>query len=353
MKKTLAALIVGAFAASAANAAVVYNNEGTKVELGGRLSVIAEQNKTTVKGQKHQHGALRDAGSRFHIKATHNLGDGYYALGYFETRFTSGAKKSDGFGDVTTKLAYVGLGKKELGQVTFGRQKTIADVMVSAEDKEYGLISKDGYVPNEGASAAAYTYQGIEGLTLSTSYVFAQERGLKDAPDAGEVNKDTIRNGVQVGAKYDANNIVAGIAYGRTNYKYSVQNNAQQTNGVLATLGYRFDDAGLFVSLDGGYAKIKNKSSAHEKGYFVSPGFQFDLVKDTSKVYGNFKYERHSVDQGQKTREAGVLFGVDYKLHKQVLTYVEGAYIKSKETDGANVTVSKDKKVGVGLRVYF
>jgi len=35
MKKTLAALIVSAFAASAANAAVVYDNEGTKVELNG------------------------------------------------------------------------------------------------------------------------------------------------------------------------------------------------------------------------------------------------------------------------------------------------------------------------------
>ncbi|KOQ96551.1 membrane protein [Haemophilus sp. C1] len=357
MKKTLAALIVGAFAASAANAAVVYNNEGTKVELGGRLSVIAEQNKTTVKGQKHQHGALRDAGSRFHIKATHNLGDGYYALGYFETRFSSGAEKTDGFGDVTTKLAYVGLGKKELGQVTFGRQKTIADVMVSAEDKEYGLIKKSNYVPNEGASAAAYTYQGIDGLTLSTSYVFAQERNDEDAAPLvpGEVVSGKIRNGVQVGAKYDANNIVAGIAYGRTNYKYDTANPAliQQVNGVLATLGYRFDDAGLFVSLDGGYAKIKNKSSAHAKRYFVSPGFQFDLVKDTSKVYGNFLYERYSVDQGTKKRDAGVLFGVDYKLHKQVLTYVEGAYIKSKETNGAAVTVSKDKKVGVGLRVYF
>lgn len=51
MKKTLAALIVGAFAASAANAAVVYNNEGTNVELGGRLSVIAEQSNSTRKDQ--------------------------------------------------------------------------------------------------------------------------------------------------------------------------------------------------------------------------------------------------------------------------------------------------------------
>ena len=94
MKKTLAALIVGAFAASAANAAVVYNNEGTKVELGGRLSVIAEQSNTTVDDQKQQHGALRNQGSRFHIKATHNFGDGFYAQGYLETRFVTDGTKT-------------------------------------------------------------------------------------------------------------------------------------------------------------------------------------------------------------------------------------------------------------------
>ena len=43
MKKTLAALIIGAFAASAANAAVIYNNEGTKVELNGSLRLIMEK----------------------------------------------------------------------------------------------------------------------------------------------------------------------------------------------------------------------------------------------------------------------------------------------------------------------
>lgn len=50
MKKTLAALIVSAFAASAANAAVVYDNEGTKVELNGSLRLImekADKNSTT------------------------------------------------------------------------------------------------------------------------------------------------------------------------------------------------------------------------------------------------------------------------------------------------------------------
>lgn len=374
MKKTLAALIVGAFAASAANAAVLYNNEGTKVELGGRLSVIAEQSNTTVDDQKQQHGALRNQGSRFHIKATHNFGDGFYAQGYLETRFvTDGTKNhSDHFGDITTKYAYVTLGNKALGEVKLGRAKTIADGITSAEDKEYGVLNNSKYVPTNG-NTVGYTFKGIDGLVLGANYLLAQERdqtGLTNR--AGEVVDQSISNGVQVGAKYDANNIVAAIAFGRTNYKERLQRNVlasgrkQQVEGVVSTLGYRFSDLGLLVSLDSGYAKTKNhkeplargsssssKPRYDEKRYFVSPGFQYELMEDTN-VYGNFKYERTSSDEGKKTHEQAVLFGVDHKLHKQVLTYIEGAYARTKTNDKSKTEkTGKEKSVGVGLRVYF
>lgn len=371
MKKTLAALIVGAFAASAANAAVLYNNEGTKVELGGRLSVIAEQSNTTVDDQKQQHGALRNQGSRFHIKATHNFGDGFYAQGYLETRFVTDVTKnhSDHFGDITTKYAYVTLGNKALGEVKLGRAKTIADGITSAEDKEYGVLNNSKYVPTNG-NTVGYTFKGIDGLVLGANYLLAQERDQTDLTNrAGEVVDQSISNGVQVGAKYDANNIVAAIAFGRTNYKERLQQSflasgrKQQVEGVVSTLGYRFSDLGLLVSLDSGYAKTKNhkeppargssKPRYDEKRYFVSPGFQYELMEDTN-VYGNFKYERTSSDEGKKTHEQAVLFGVDHKLHKQVLTYIEGAYARTKTNDkNKTEKTGKEKSVGVGLRVYF
>lgn len=367
MKKTLAALIVGAFAASAANAAVVYNNEGTKVELGGRLSVIAEQSNTTVDDQKQQHGALRNQGSRFHIKATHNFGDGFYAQGYLETRLVTSPngfthEDRDGFGDITTKYAYVTLGNKALGEVKLGRAKTIADGITSAEDKEYGVLNNSKYIPTNG-NTAGYTFKGIDGLVLGANYLLAQK--YDNAGKAGEVQKQSISNGVQVGAKYDANNIVAAIAFGRTNYKEdnssAVTKRKEQLKGVLSTLGYRFSDLGLLVSLDSGYAKTKNhkeyktsgKPAYDEKRSFVSPGFQYELMEDTN-VYGNFKYERTSSDEGKKTREQAVLFGVDHKLHKQVLTYIEGAYARTKTNEkGKAEKTEKEKSVGVGLRVYF
>ncbi|HHF6448278.1 TPA: porin [Haemophilus influenzae] len=372
MKKTLAALIVGAFAASAANAAVVYNNEGTNVELGGRLSIIAEQSNSTIKDQKQQHGALRNQSSRFHIKATHNFGDGFYAQGYLETRLVSAQSgtESDNFGHIITKYAYVTLGNNALGEVKLGRAKTIADGITSAEDKEYGVLNDSKYIPTNG-NTVGYTFKGIDGLVLGANYLLAQERHKYTAAAAaaaaagaravaGEVYPQKISNGVQVGAKYDANNIIAGIAYGRTNYREDLtigagddSNKKQQVNGALSTLGYHFSDLGLLVSLDSGYAKTKNYKAKHEKSYFVSPGFQYELMEDTN-LYGNFKYERNSVDQGKKEREQAVLFGIDHKLHKQVLTYIEGAYARTRTAEkNKGVKTEKEKSVGVGLRVYF
>lgn len=375
MKKTLAALIVGAFAASAANAAVVYNNEGTKVELGGRLSIIAEQSNSTEDDQKQQHGTLRNQGSRFHIKATHNLGDGFYAQGYLETRLVSDYLRdgADNFSEIVTKYAYVTLGNNTFGEVKLGRAKTIADEITTAEDKEYGLLNNSKYIRTNG-NTVGYTFNAIDGLVLGANYLLAQERNV-DSVDytgsgakAGEVGVGAISNGIQVGAKYDANNIIVAIAYGRTNYKdtnhqqrqsssssskYIYQGKKEKVNGALASLGYRFNDLGLLVSLDSGYAKTKNYKAKHEKSYFVSPGFQYELMEDTN-LYGNFKYERNSVDQGKKEREQAVLFGIDHKLHKQVLTYIEGAYSRTRTTEPkAKVKTEKEKSVGVGLRVYF
>lgn len=372
MKKTLAALIVGAFAASAANAVVVYNNEGTKVELGGHLSIIAEQSSATEDDQQQQHGTLRNQGSRFHIKATHNLGDGFYAQGYLETRFVSdySKEKSDHFADISTKYAYVTLGNNTFGEVKLGRAKTIADEITTAEDKEYGLLNNKKYIPTNG-NTVGYTFNAIDGLVLGANYLLAQERDVQTVPaiemKTGEVTVGAINNGIQVGAKYDANNIIVGIAYGRTNYRdsnrqrsiigatpHAYQGKKQEVNGALASLGYRFSDLGLLVSLDSGYAKTKYKAK-HEKSYFVSPGFQYELMEDTN-LYGNFKYERNSVDQGEKEREQAVLFGIDHKLHKQVLTYIEGAYSRTRTAanDGkSKEKTEKEKSVGVGLRVYF
>ncbi|OBX48298.1 porin [Haemophilus haemolyticus] len=349
MKKTLAALIIGAFAASAANAAVVYDNEGTKVEIGGSLRLILEKTNKGGEANKHTHSGLRNAGSRLEVKVKHNLDSGYYALGYLQVRLDGkqgNGAKGDGFGALGTRRAFVGLGHKERGEVTFGRQLTTADSLSTANDYTYGIIDKDAYIPTEGDSVIRYAYKGIDNLVISADYLFANERDANN-----EVLSGKLENGFQVGAGYE-DGIIAKFGYGRTNYK-SATSQKHHVDGFLTTLGYDF--GGAIVSLDAGYANEKEMGES-TKRFYVSPGFQYKIT-ELSNVYGNYKYEQQKEEDSSKTKSHGFLLGVDYKLHKQVVAYVEGKYQVTKGYDaqgnyeqGSKV---KDKAIGVGMRVFF
>ena len=353
MKKTLAALIVTAFAASAANAAVVYDNEGTKVELNGSLRLIMEKADKKVynaanQSTKKANSALRNAGSRFGITVKHNLDNDFYALGRLEFRFDD-TDSRDKFGRLYAKRAYVGLGSKATGDITFGRQLTIADDLSQAVDYEYGLIPKEEYIPTAGTGVIRYDYKGIEGLQLSANYNFGQRHD-----EMGDPLKVGIKNGFALGALYTAGNLDARFAYGHTNYETG-SSASHRKDGYLASLGYTFGDFKLIG--DFGYAHEKAGSAKLNK-FYVAPGFEYQVVP-ASKVYGNYLYERVKVVDGDKTKTHGFLLGADYKLHKHVVVFLEGKYTTAKAYS-ANVNGGysysgkvNDKAIGVGMRVFF
>ena len=347
MKKTLAALIVTAFAASAANAAVVYDNEGTKVELGGSLRLImekADKKEYTAAGQstKKANSALRNAGSRFGITVKHNLDNDFYALGRLEFRFDDTTSR-DKFGRLYAKRAYVGLGSKATGDITFGRQLTIADDLSQAVDYEYGFIPKSEYIPTAGTGVVRYDYKGIEGLQLSANYNFGQTNDEKGNP-----LKPGIKNAYAVGALYTVGDLDARLAYGHTNFETGASY-AHRLDGVLASLGYKFGDFTLTGDFGYGHEKLDD---AKVNKFYVSPGFAYQVVP-ASKVYGNYLYER-AKGESDKVKTHGFLLGADYKLHKQVVLFVEGKYVTAKKyTNDAYDGKVKDRAIGVGMRVFF
>ena len=352
MKKTLAALIVSAFAASAANAAVVYDNEGTKVELNGSLRLIMEkadkkEYDRAGKSTKKTNSALRNAGSRFGITVKHNLDNDFYALGRLEFRFDD-TDSRDKFGRLYAKRAYVGLGSKATGDITFGRQLTIADDLSQAVDYEYGLIPKEEYIPTAGTGVIRYDYKGIEGLQLSANYNFGQKNNEKGKPlDPG------IKNAYAVGALYTVGDLDARLAYGHTSFETDASYK-HRLDGFLASLGYKFGD--FTLTGDFGYAHEKENDAKTNK-FYVSPGFAYQ-VTPASQVYGNYLYERV---KGETTKDKthGFLLGADYKLHKQVVVFLEGKYVTTKNyAENANGGYAydgktKDRAIGVGMRVFF
>ena len=347
MKKTLAALIVTAFAASAANAAVVYDNEGTKVELNGSLRLImekADKKEYTAAGQstKKANSALRNAGSRFGITVKHNLDNDFYALGRLEFRFDDTTSR-DKFGRLYAKRAYVGLGSKATGDITFGRQLTIADDLSQAVDYEYGFIPKSEYIPTAGTGVVRYDYKGIEGLQLSANYNFGQTNDEKGNP-----LKPGIKNAYAVGALYTVGDLDARLAYGHTNFETGASY-AHRLDGVLASLGYKFGDFTLTGDFGYGHEKLDD---AKVNKFYVSPGFAYQVLP-ASKVYGNYLYERVK-GENTKDKTHGFLLGADYKLHKQVVLFVEGKYVTTKEyVNDTYDGKTKDRAIGVGMRVFF
>ena len=352
MKKTLAALIVSAVAASAANAAVVYDNEGTKVELNGSLRLImekADKKQYNAAGQstKKANSALRNAGSRFGITVKHNLDNDFYALGRLEFRFDD-TDSRDKFGRLYAKRAYVGLGSKATGDITFGRQLTIADDLSQAVDYEYGLIPKEEYIPTAGTGVIRYDYKGIEGLQLSANYNFGQKNNEK-----GKALDPAIKNAFGFGALYTAGDLDARFAYGHTSFETDASYK-HRLDGFLASLGYKFGD--FTLTGDFGYAHEKENDAKTNK-FYVSPGFAYQ-VTPASQVYGNYLYERV---KGETTKDKthGFLLGADYKLHKQVVVFLEGKYVTTKNyAENANGGYAydgktKDRAIGVGMRVYF
>ena len=347
MKKTLAALIVSAFAASAANAAVVYDNEGTKVELNGSLRLILEKadaKKYDAVGNstKTANSALRNAGSRFGITVKHNLDNDFYALGRLESRFDD-TESRDQFGSLYAKRAYVGLGSKATGDITFGRQLTIADDLTQANDYEYGFIPKGKYIPTSGTGVVRYDYKGIEGLQLSANYNFGQTNNEKGKP----LNPG-IKNAYAVGALYTAGDLDARLAYGHTNFETGASY-AHRLDGVLASLGYKFGDFTLTGDFAYGHEKFDDEKT---NKFYVAPGFAYQVLL-ASKVYGNYLYERVK-GENTKDKTHGFLLGADYKLHKQVVLFVEGKYVTTKEyVNDTYDGKTKDRAIGVGMRVFF
>ena len=353
MKKTLAALIVSAVAASAANAAVVYDNEGTKVELGGSLRLIMEKADKKVydaanHSTKKANSALRNAGSRFGVKVKHNLDNDFYALGNLELRFDDTASR-DKFGGAYAKRAYVGLGSQSVGEIKFGRQVTIADDLSQANDYEYGFIPKGDYIPTSGTGVVRYDYKGIEGLQLSANYNFGQRHNEK-GQDLQKLSdpKPYIKNAFALGALYTAGDLDARFAYGHTNFETNATYK-HRVDGFLASLGYKFGD--FTLTGDFGYAHEKENDAKTNK-FYVSPGFAYQ-VTPMSQVYGNYLYERVK-GESDKDKTHAFLLGADYKLHKQVVLFVEGKYVTTKEyvNDSYDGKV-KDRAIGVGMRVFF
>lgn len=370
MKKTLVALAVAAFASSA-SALTVYEADGSKVDFDGSLRLRLDKGDSKVDKAKktEKHSNLHNDGSRFGVRMKHNIAEDFYALGRVEFRFDGTAAGTDKFGDLYAKRAYVGLGSKQFGELTFGRQILIGDDIAQAGfDYAYGTF--DGTLTSASNSAVRYDYKGIEGLQVGLDYRFAENR------TNNEVTKDTEKSGYGVGVVYDfkvAEGQSVTLATGYTRDNYATETNVRSYKDAWQ-VGAKYTINALTLAADYAGASGKNRHVIDKKNDMGQFGDSF--VRDgkfdtnwfsvgakyafTPAVSAYFTYG-HGVVKNKTNGSAATkythdkfMLGAAYKVHKNVLTYVEGGVGKVKRNmDATPVAKRTNKDIGVGLRVSW
>ena len=388
MKKTLVALVVAAAAASA-SATTVYNNEGTTVDVGGRLDVMIG------KFNENERTDLRNNESRIEFKAQHDLGNGLKAMAF--TRFRFNDKDGDrwdtqqSFNNIKTNKLWLGFEAKDIGRVTFGKQDTNGDA-IQINDNAY-IFGGNNNVLDGGDKVLSFRsadFQIAEGhkLGFGADYVFGQ--ATKDNKNVQL--EDELKYGYNAVAFYEGNfsGLKANLNAGYTVAKYddatdsNVTGSQEKSWRVASKLGYGPAEFGV----EYGETKFENGHTDAGKGKFLEVAAKYNYLENAS-VYTAWEHNVYkgdtdglafdvrdanflrsvagklSVENGGKLTENVFILGTDYAFTPNVVTYAEYAYSHVKanskaKIEGAGVTgyadgtaKAKDHRYGVGVRVYF
>lgn len=172
MNKTMIALAVSAAAlATGANAAELYNQDGTSLDMGGR----AEARLSMKDGKAQDNSRIR-----LNFLGKVEIQDGLYGVGFYEGEFTTsdynsdGTKKDSGTDTIDNRYTYAGLGGA-FGEVTYGKN-----------DGALGVITDFTDIMAYHGNSAAYklavadrtdnmlSYKGqFQDLSVKASYRFA------------------------------------------------------------------------------------------------------------------------------------------------------------------------------------
>ncbi|WP_407901386.1 porin [Providencia rustigianii] len=336
MKRNILAMVIPALlAAGAANAAEVYNKDGNKLDVYGKVDV----RHYFANSESGEDGD--DSRVRLGVKGDTQITDQLTGFGRFE--WETKTNKTEGNNDNKNRLAYAGLKFKDFGSVDYGRNYGVvydtnawtdvfplwgADTMAQSDtfmtqrnrnlltyrnNNMFGYVDglsfalqyqgkntdsnksgaskfdkgdwSNGYKDNGDGYGFSTAYDLGWGVTLGGGYSnSARTEAQKYAKSTARGERAEAWN---VGAKFDANNVYLAAMYGQTlntTHYGDLDRIANKTENVELVAQYLFD-FGLKPSI--GYNQSKGKSL----GFTSKAGDKYenqDLVKYIS--VGSYYY---------------------------------------------------------------
>ncbi|MDX2321651.1 MAG: porin [Moritella sp.] len=311
MKKTILASAI--LLAGAANAAEIYNNEGTTVSLGGSFrGHVAIQDSDNVK--------FEDAGTRFDLKVAKEIDSGLKAYGHVEIKNSDneGEGKSNG---LYLNKSYVGLEHNVFGAVELGKQYGLNDDLVMNDfSYENGVYNEDNDLFGSDSEDQLKYTKAFGGASIVVSLM----------------DQDTYA----FGATYNVAGLELGGSYNIANDRTVAGQGIVDNSTYIVGARYTLD--ALVLAAQYQASEVGNlDTSAYGLGAHYTLG-QVGIYAMYDILDGDLKS-----DQGSE-----LVLGADYELAKGVIAFAE---YNSSDRDGATADRAKgsDDTLWLGGRVYF
>lgn len=210
-KSTLAVLVMSLMASQTTLAAEIYNKNGNKLDLTGRLKALHY-----FSDNKAEDGDKTYA--RLGFKGETQINDRLAGYGRWEYQVAANKTESDADAG-KTRLAFAGLKAGEYGSFDYGRNYGILYDIAAGTDilPEFGgdgLVKTDNFMTGRTTGVATYRntdlFGLVEGLKLGVQY-----QGKNENRAAGKQNGDGF--GTSLGYDIGDSGISLGLAYANSN----------------------------------------------------------------------------------------------------------------------------------------
>lgn len=369
--------------AGAANAAEMYNKNGNKVDLYGKVD--ARHTFSDTPGDDGDETYVQ-IGFKGETQITHDL------IGYGQWEYKTYANNTESAGDKSfNRLAYAGLKYGEYGSFDYGRNYGVV-YDVEAWTDMLPVFGGDSYTWTDnfmnGRANGLATYRNtdffglVEGLNFALQYQGNNEGSNADEDQEGTKNShNDVRfqngDGFGISSSYDFDfGLSLGAAYSssdRTNEQEGLgHNSALIAGGEKAdvwTIGAKYDANNIYLAMM--YAQTRNMTPYGDYGiadetqnFEAVAQYQFDfgLRPSLAWVYSKGKdmtYPgNHSHPQGQHGDMDLVNYidlGMTYSFNKNSSTYVDYKInlLDNDEYFYEANGISTDDIVGVGMTYQF
>ncbi|ELF1048895.1 porin OmpC [Enterobacter asburiae] len=386
-RKVLAIVVPALLMAGAANAAEMYNKNGNKVDLYGKVD--ARHTFSDNPGDDGDETYVQ-IGFKGETQIANDL------IGYGQWEYKTFANNTEGAGDKSfNRLAYAGLKYGEYGSFDYGRNYGVVYDVEAWTDMlpVFGGDSytwTDNFMNGRANGLATYRNQDFFGLAEGLNFAL-QYQGANEGQDATEDQEGTKNGhdnvrfqngdgfgmsttydfdfGLSLGAAYSSSDRTnKQVAYGAGNYnRYSPYAGGERAEAW--TIGAKYDAQGVYLAMM--YAETRNMTPygnvgiANQTQNFEAVAqyqFDFGLRPSLAWVYskgkdigGNDYNPGNNYDYVDQDLVNYIDLGMTYSFNKNFSTYVDYKInlLDNDESFYEANGISTDDIVGVGMTYQF